>query len=109
MATKMRGEKPAAKAKAPKTWSMFRCTAGDKNDPDGKRSLEERELVARRGEAGEPIHDFIVVVPDDGISAPIIAAWKRLGCTNSDQLPKPFNLVKVDGEVIVADAKGKAI
>lgn len=102
---------------ATKTWALFRVTAGDKN---AERRKELKEKIAQEiGGTGitkelaqelvmvmntNPVHDFYVAVPDDGFGTAAIAvewAWEKLGAKTSDDLPKPFNLVRVTEEVIV--------
>lgn len=93
-----------------KTWVMFRVTAGD-NNAARRKDLSERFRENPTQENGkalanvmltDPLHDFYVVAPDDGMMAKALAvAWEKLGAKTSDDLPKPFNMERVSNEVLV--------
>ena len=76
-----------------------------------RRSIttEERIAAAVKGRIieREPLYDFYIVVPSSaGIDTPIQIAWTRLGARSSSDLPKPFELLRIETEVLVGDKRG---
>lgn len=106
---------PKIKPAVPAT--LYRVTAGDKNAADrvaaadrlraassGRVELApgEADALAKRLEF-QPEHVFYVVAKGGLGEFPkaMAAAWERLGAKSSDDLPKPFNMERVD-DVLLA-------
>lgn len=88
-----------------KTPVLYRCTAGDKN---ANLTAAERQAAAQAGDFSKfavvPIHDFFVLAfEEDGIGVPMQVVATKINAKTSDDLPKPFNLVRVENVVTAMD------
>lgn len=103
--------KPAVSA------TLYRVTAGDKNAADRAAAADrlraassgrvelapgEADALARRLDL-QFEHVFYVVAKEglDEFPKAMAAAWARLGAKTSDDLPRPFNIERVD-DVLLA-------
>ena len=96
-ATRTKTSKPG------KPMALYLVTAGDRN---ADKTPEEKLAMAKRGEniGTDPIHHFYVVVEEDMASfgKAMSAVFHKFGAKTSDDLPRPFNMKRVDAETLLA-------